>query len=76
MNGKNVGIRWYGDHVYDLEPYLTPGKNNLKIIYTTQLANYCISLKNNATAQRWTKGFSTVSAGIEEPVKLYAKKED
>jgi len=75
VNGEKAGVRWYGNHSYDLEPYLTEGKNKLKIIYTTVLANYCSHLKNNPTAERWTRGYSPVPQGIEGPVRLHAKQE-
>jgi len=73
VNDKKAGIRWYGNHTYDLMPYLNPGENKLKIVYTTLLTNYVSHLKNNATAQRWTAGYLPVPTGIEGPVRLYAK---
>ncbi len=76
VNDEKAGEKWYGIHEYDLSPYLKKGENNLKIIYTTMLANRCMSLKNNPTAQRWTKGFQPLKTGIEGPVRLYKKKKE
>jgi len=73
VNGQKAGIRWYGNHTYDLEPYLDSGENKIKIVYTTLITNYVSSLKNNKTAQRWTSGYSPVPSGIEGPIRLYAK---
>ncbi len=74
VNGKKAGVMWYGNHPYDLEPYLNPGENKLKIIYTTVLANHCIHLKDNSLAQRIAARYSPVPTGITGPVRLYAKK--
>lgn len=74
VNGKKAGVRWYGNHTYDLEPYLNEGDNKLRITYTTVLANYCSHLEDSPTASRWTKGYSLVPQGIEGPVRLYTKK--
>ncbi len=71
VNGEKAGVRWYGNHTYDLEPFIEEGENDLKIVYTTVLANYCSHLKDSPTAQRWTRGYSPVPQGIEGPVRLY-----
>jgi hypothetical protein len=75
VNGEKAGVHWYGNHSYDLEPYLKEGENQLKIVYTGVLANYCSHLKDNPTARRWTRGYSPVPQGIEGPVRLHAKLE-
>jgi hypothetical protein len=82
VNGKKVGVRWYGEHTYDLEDYLKQGENSLKVVYTAILANYCTHLKDNPAAQRYTNafwdkdGYSLVPVGIEGPVRLHAKKKE
>ena len=66
VNGKSAGIKWYGNHTYDVSKLLKEGTNQLEIKLTTSLSNYCKSLKNNPTAQAWTKRYKTsFSAGLE-----------
>lgn len=67
VNDEKVGVKWYGNHTYDLEPYINSGKNKLKIIYTTVLSNYCRHLG-------LLDEISPLRSGIEGPVRLYAKK--
>jgi hypothetical protein len=66
INGNTVGTKCYGNHIYDVGPYLKKGKNSVEIKITTTLANYCRSLKDNPTAQRWTQSYKTpFSSGLE-----------
>jgi hypothetical protein len=66
INGEVVGMRWYGNHDYDVSPFIKEGENTLEIKLTTTLANYCRSLKDNPTAQAWTKTYrSSFSSGLE-----------
>jgi len=71
INGTLLGFKWYGKHIYDLNGYLKPGNNHLKIKVTTVLGNYAKSLKNNPVAQQWTKKQPLYSAGLLGPVNLY-----
>jgi hypothetical protein len=60
LNGKKLGVKWWGRHLYRLAPdILKEGENQLEIIYTTTLANYANSLTGNEVARRWIK--------LEEP---------
>ncbi len=70
LNGKKVGIRWYGKHLYNITSFIKEGKNSLEIRYTTVLANYCKSLKDNPTAQKWTRSYEPIRMGIKGPVKI------
>ncbi|WJJ97728.1 glycosyl hydrolase [Algibacter luteus] len=71
VNGQNVGKRWYGKAVYSISDYLKKGENAIEIHYTTVLANYTKSLKNNKMAYEWTKRYKDlVPTGIEGPVTL------
>ena len=54
INGNNAGVRWYGKHLYDITGLVTAGNNNIRIVYTTVLANYAFSMKDDATAQTLT----------------------
>ena len=70
VNGKNIGVRWYGQHIYDISGSLVKGNNSLSIKLTTIAGNYLKSLKNNQTAQRWTNGQPYYPVGMMGPVKL------
>ena len=60
VNGQDLGVRWWGRHLYPIPPeVLNEGENKLEIAYTTTLANYANSLSDNAVAKRWIN--------IEEP---------
>jgi hypothetical protein len=66
INGNTVGTKWYGNHIYDVGRYLKKGKNTVEITLTTTLVNYCRSLSDNPTAQRWTRTYKTpFSSGLE-----------
>ncbi|WP_298878634.1 glycosyl hydrolase [uncultured Polaribacter sp.] len=70
LNGKKVGMSWYGKAIYDVKDYFKVGTNLIEIKYTTVLANYCKSLDNPIT-NNWTKRYKNkVATGIEGPVKL------
>ena len=74
LNGKGLGCRWYGEHIYDVAGALRPGKNMLEVKLATVLFNYCHSLKNNPTAQRWAGRGEPVSVGLLGPVRLLKTK--
>lgn len=66
INGRNVGMHWFGNHTYEIKPFLKDGTNKIEIKLTTTLANYCRSLINNPTAQAWTKNYKMpFSSGLE-----------
>jgi hypothetical protein len=69
VNGQRVGMKWYGNHSYDISSYVKPGKNSIEIKLTTTLANYCMSLKENPVAavltNRYKKPFSSGLVGVE-----------
>jgi hypothetical protein len=68
LNGKPLGFKWYGKHIYDLKDALKIGDNTLKIKVTTVLGNYAKSLKNNPVAEQWTKAQPLYSMGLLGPV--------
>ncbi|RXP46224.1 hypothetical protein EC396_14545 [Lutibacter sp. HS1-25] len=71
INGQKVGKRWYGKAVYAIADYLIKGDNEIEIHYTTVLANYAKSLKNNEMVHEWTKRYKNlVPTGMEGPVKF------
>ena len=63
LNGKPLGLRWYGAHLYDAADALKPGKNILEIKVTTSLANYARSVKDKRPSK-------PVPAGLAGPVRL------
>jgi len=66
VNNKRVGTRWYGNHCYDISNLLKDGSNKLEIKLTTTLANYCMSLTDNPTAQAWTTRYKeSFSSGLQ-----------
>jgi hypothetical protein len=67
VNGEEVGLNWYGEALFKIDPYLKEGTNSLEIIYTTVLANYCIDLDDPVAAE-WTGYQEKVACGIEGPV--------
>ncbi|MCK5643154.1 MAG: hypothetical protein KAJ19_20260, partial [Gammaproteobacteria bacterium] len=71
LNGKPVGTRWYGWHIYDISKAVKPGKNELAIKVTTVLHNYARTLPRNTAAGFWTKNNKyAVPAGLVGPVQL------
>lgn len=71
VNGKPAGMKWYGNHCYDISKYIQPGSNKIEIKLTSTLANYCRSLKDNPTAQAWTRTYKKpFSSGLQGVVLL------
>jgi hypothetical protein len=70
VNGQDCGITWYGLHRYFVPHVMRAGENEIEVRITTTLINYCKSLKNNSTAQRWTRRQSYETAGLLGPVRL------
>tara|TARA_B100000809_G_C15140818_1_gene533260 strand:- start:6829 stop:9618 length:2790 start_codon:yes stop_codon:yes gene_type:complete len=64
LNGKPAGLKWYGNHCYDVSAFAKQGANKIEIKLTNTLANYCSSLKENPTAQEWTKDYNRISSGL------------
>jgi hypothetical protein len=73
LNGQKVGLNWYGPAVFNISDALRKGENRLKIKLTTVLSNYAMSLKDNPTAERWTRGFEKIPAGLEGEVLLFSE---
>jgi len=73
VNGRPLGFKWYGKHIYDLKGMLKPGENTIKIKVVTVLGNYAKSLKDNSVTQQWTKTARPqplYSMGLVGPVNL------
>ena len=70
FNGKNLGVRWYGKHIYDTAGALKTGKNSIEIKVTTHLGNYARTFERNSAAGRWAWWFPIEPMGLLGPVKL------
>ncbi|MEE4213615.1 MAG: glycosyl hydrolase [Bacteroidales bacterium] len=75
VNGKMAGLKWYGDHIYEVSDLVRKGDNDLEIRVITLMGNYMKSLQDNPTAQYWTnldrKNQPLVSMGLTGPLTLY-----
>lgn len=75
VNGKDCGISWHGNRIYDVSDKLRSGSNDIEIQVTTTMGNYLQTLKENKIAQRWTNRTNRPqpkqSMGLVGPVTLY-----
>jgi len=71
LNGKFIGTKWYGSHIYNVDGVMIKGENKLSIKLTTIIGNYLKSLKDNPVAMTWTRRQNYYSMGIIGPVKVY-----
>ncbi|MBR4755542.1 MAG: glycoside hydrolase family 2, partial [Bacteroidales bacterium] len=73
VNGKDAGVEWFGERIYDISPYVKAGDNTIEVKVTTLMGNYMQTLKDNKAAQRFLfrRNQPYVSAGLIGPVKLY-----
>ena len=75
LNGKELGVQWYGRRLYDLSGALEPGENELEVRVTTTMGNYMKTLTDNKIAQKWTNRKSKEqpqqSMGLLGPVTVY-----
>lgn len=78
LNGKPLGLRWYGKHIYEVSSLLQTGENRLEVKVTTLMGNYMKSLTDNPNAQYWTnkdrKNQPLTSLGLQGPVRLLVKR--
>jgi hypothetical protein len=70
LNGRSLGCRWYGRHLYEIPGGLRREGNVLEIRITTVLGNYCKSLTDNPATQRWVRGIPAQPMGMLGPVRL------
>lgn len=71
LNGKLMGTKWYGAHVYDVSDVIKTGENKLHIKLTTIVGNYLKGLKENPVAMAWTRRQDYYPMGIMGPVRVY-----
>lgn len=70
LNGKLLGTRWYGAHVYDIKDAVKTGENKLEVKLTTITGNYLRTLKDNPVARRWVVYQPNIPMGILGPVRI------
>jgi alpha-L-rhamnosidase len=74
INGKDLGVQWYGRRIYDVKDVLQNGINSIEIKVVTSMGNYMKSLTENPIAQYWTnigrKEQPLQSMGLTGPVTI------
>jgi hypothetical protein len=75
LNGKALGVKWYGRRIYPITGVVQSGRNVLEVKVVTSMGNYMKTLKNNPVAQYWTnekrKDQPIQSMGLIGPVTIY-----
>ena len=71
VNGKSLGVKWYGRRIFVPGDALKAGDNLIEIRLTTTMSNYLARQKDNSIAQRWVRNRADQSIGIVGPVTLY-----
>jgi len=72
VNGRPMGTKWYGNHLYDISKAIIKGENYISIKIVTTLGAYTKSLKNNKAAQEWSSEALYGPTGLEQPVKIWS----
>lgn len=70
VNGRSLGVRWYGNHQYDISEHIVHGENSISIKVVTTLGNYMKTLKDNPTAVAWTSQTPFYPLGLIPPISL------
>lgn len=73
INGEVVGLKWYGERVFDISDKLVKGENTITLKVTTLLGNYVKSrVHDTPTANRWDWALRlNKEIGLRGPVQLY-----
>jgi len=75
INGKLLGVGWYGRHRYSIGGIVGKGKNDIKVKLTTTLYNYCRTQKDNPEIRRWLRTQKPEPSGMVGPVRIYSLKQ-
>lgn len=72
VNGRACGVKWFGNRVYDITPYVHLGVNSVEVRVTTLIGNYLRTFPDDATVKHYIfkRGQPTVPAGLIGPVRL------
>lgn len=78
LNGKNLGVKWWGEKVFDISDAVKNGENLIEIKVTTLLWNYCNAktMAENPMAKLWAernrnKENKPLPAGLIGPVTIF-----
>ena len=70
LNGRDLGTRWWGRHLYDAKGALRSGANTLEVEVTPPLGNFMRRQEQQAGARRWAWWFPPIPSGLVGPVQL------
>ncbi|MDR2139731.1 MAG: glycoside hydrolase family 2, partial [Tannerella sp.] len=78
VNGRDCGVTWYGNRLYDLSDRLKSGDNTLEIHVITTMGNCMKTFTGNKAIEWWVSRPGRIpqpdqSMGLVGPVTLYAK---
>ncbi|MDQ6815604.1 MAG: glycoside hydrolase family 2, partial [Bacteroidota bacterium] len=72
VNGKSLGVQWFGRRIYPIKDVIKAGDNTVEIRIITTMGNYMKTRKDNPVAQYWTnekrKDQPIQSMGMTGPV--------
>jgi hypothetical protein len=74
INGRIIGIRWYGEHTYDVSGALVAGQNEITIKVISTLGDYMMTLSDNPAARHWTQQMPFYPMGLTDAVRLLTMK--
>lgn len=75
INGKDAGVQWFGNRIYNIGGLIKEGDNTIEVWVVTVMLNYMKTLTGNKIAQYWTnegrKNQPLQSLGMAGPVSIY-----
>lgn len=75
VNGKPVGVKWFGRRIYDISNFVSLGENDIEVRVVTTMGNYLKTLKDNENVQHWVnrpgREQEIQSMGLIGPVDIY-----
>ena len=73
VNGRDCGVRWFGERIYDISGLLREGDNEIVVKVATLTGNYVRTLPDNAVARRFilSRNQSVAPMGLLGPVTVY-----
>lgn len=70
VNGKNVGVHWYGRPIFDLGNAIKKGENEIIIKVTTHMGNYARKFPRKSHAGRYAWWYPIDPVGLLGPVQF------
>ena len=64
VNGKNLGVKWYGDYTFHVKDVLKKGENKILVKVVTITGNYLKTQKDNKVAQKFVKNLDFYPMGM------------